>query len=219
MTTKIYDIKNCGEWCTLSPLGGLDNILEVHQPVCWNSGGTFISVKLRYQSMCAMKMTLLRVTCIFARDLFGSNVYNEIPDTIQSTPIHLTWPKSVNLYLIPTEYIYSSVVNKSDHFCCHWLLQCTSRRRPPGRHISPCQRYVLNCRHTVETLYSTIYHGKYFIEFNIDKSTQYVALWTHKRHPIPRPFGRAMECLLWVLQQKLIVAPFGNITTAQSASG
>ena len=58
---------------------------------------------------------------------------------------------------------------------------------------------------TVETLYSTIYHRKYFIELNIDKFTQYVALWTHKRHPIPRPFGRAMECLLWVLQQKLIV--------------
>ena len=59
--------------------------------------------------------------------------------------------------------------------------------------------------HTVETLYSTIYYSKYFIELNFDKSTQYVALWTHKRHPIPRPFGRAMECLLWVLQQKLTV--------------
>ena len=58
---------------------------------------------------------------------------------------------------------------------------------------------------TVETLYSTIYYSKYFIELNIDKSTQYVALWTHKRHSIPRPFGRAMECLLWVFQQKLIV--------------
>ena len=41
---------------------------------------------------------------------------------------------------------------------------------------------------TVETLYSTIYYSKYFIELNNDKSTQYVALWTHKRHPIPRPF-------------------------------
>ena len=58
---------------------------------------------------------------------------------------------------------------------------------------------------TVETLYSTIYYSKYFIELNFDKSTQYVALWTHKRHPIPRPFGRAMECLLWVLQQKFTV--------------
>ena len=35
--------------------------------------------------------------------------------------------------------------------------------------------YIL---HTVETLYSTIYYSKYFIELNIDKSTQYVALWT-----------------------------------------
>ena len=58
---------------------------------------------------------------------------------------------------------------------------------------------------TVETLYNTIYYSKYFIELNFDKSTQYVALWTHKRHSIPRPFGRVMECLLWVLEQKLIV--------------
>ena len=61
------------------------------------------------------------------------------------------------------------------------------------------------CKGTVETLYSTICYSKYFIELNFDKSTQYAALWTHKRHPIPRPFGRAMECLLWVLQQKLTV--------------
>ena len=37
--------------------------------------------------------------------------------------------------------------------------------------------------YTVETLYSTIYYSKYFIELHIGKSTQYVALWTHKRHP------------------------------------
>ena len=64
---------------------------------------------------------------------------------------------------------------------------------------------LLHYTFTVETLYSTIYYSKYFIELHIGKSTQYVALWTHKRHPIPRPFGRAMECLLWVRQQKLIV--------------
>ena len=28
---------------------------------------------------------------------------------------------------------------------------------------------------TVETLYSTIYYSKYFIELNFDKSTQFVA--------------------------------------------
>ena len=67
------------------------------------------------------------------------------------------------------------------------------------------EKYEQKLTVTVETLYSTIYYSKYFIELHIDKSTQYVALWTHKRHPIPRPFGRAMECLLWVLQQKLIV--------------
>ena len=66
-------------------------------------------------------------------------------------------------------------------------------------------RMLFTDHYTVETLYNTIYYSKYFIELNFDKSTQYVALWTHKRHPIPRPFGRAMECLLWVLQQKLTV--------------
>ena len=67
------------------------------------------------------------------------------------------------------------------------------------------QIYIKRFHSTVETLYSTIYFCKYLIELNFDKSTQYVALWTHKRHPIPRPFGRAMECLLWVFQQKLTV--------------
>ena len=68
-----------------------------------------------------------------------------------------------------------------------------------------CTQFRYMKVYAVETLHSTIYYSKYFIELNIDKSTQYVAFWTHKRHPIPRPFGRAMECLLWVLQQKLIV--------------
>ena len=78
------------------------------------------------------------------------------------------------------------------------------QRWPKPRYFMPCEKLIKHL-HTVETLYSTIYYSKYFIELNFDKSTQYVALWTHKRHPIPRPFGRAMECLLWVLQQKLTV--------------
>ena len=74
--------------------------------------------------------------------------------------------------------------------------------------INPVLQYTQSLMikpYTVETLYSTIYHSKYFIELSFDKSSQYVVLWTHKRHSIPRPFGRAMECLLWVLQQKLTV--------------
>ena len=27
--------------------------------------------------------------------------------------------------------------------------------------------------------------------------------FTHQRHPKPRPYGRAMECLSWVLQRKI----------------
>ena len=99
---------------------------------------------------------------------------------------------------------------------CNKYHQATEQARPQGVHLWSCGRHDLHTGgwrsslsgtwiSTVETLYSTIYYSKYFIELNIDKSTQYVALWTHKRHPIPRPFGRAMECLLWVLQQKLIV--------------
>ena len=37
---------------------------------------------------------------------------------------------------------------------------------------------------TVETLYSTIYYSKYFIELNFDKSTQYVALWTRASYGV-----------------------------------
>ena len=76
-------------------------------------------------------------------------------------------------------------------------------------HSAPpiCKKSKAN---TVETLYSTIYYSKYFIEFNIDKSTQYVALWTHKRHPIPRPFGRAMKCLLWVQSSAAITRFLGS---------
>ena len=45
----------------------------------------------------------------------------------------------------------------------------------------------------VETLYSTIYYSKYFIELNLDKSTQYVALWTHKRIRI----DTWSQCIPW----------------------
>ena len=48
----------------------------------------------------------------------------------------------------------------------HWIQECCARCRYQG------QGQVI----TVETLYSTIYYSKYFIELKIDKSTQYVAL-------------------------------------------
>ena len=89
---------------------------------------------------------------------------------------------------------------------CYW--NCFARDEFQHRKLCAIFYFIkvcTKCAHTMETLYSTIYYSKYFIELNFDKSTQYVALWTHKRHPIPRPFGRAMECLLWVLEQKLIV--------------
>ena len=96
------------------------------------------------------------------------------------------------------QHLSHTVFTKSCLFSLSWETTCLER--PQNLAVALYRFYC-----TVETLYSTIYHSKYFIELNTDKSTQYVALWTHIRHPIPRPFGRAMECLLWVLQQKLIV--------------
>ena len=43
-------------------------------------------------------------------------------------------------------------------------------------HLKLVDDWLLQFENTVETLYSTIYYSNYFIELNIDKSTQYVAL-------------------------------------------
>ena len=56
-----------------------------------------------------------------------------------------------------------------------WVLSA-----PDGPHVGPMNlaiRGVLRAGQpvTVETLYSTIYYSKYFIELNFYKSTQYVA--------------------------------------------
>ena len=45
-----------------------------------------------------------------------------------------------------------------------------------------------NLWYTVETLYSTIYYSKCFIELNFDKSTQYVALLNSQKAPHTSPF-------------------------------
>ena len=59
--------------------------------------------------------------------------------------------------------------------------------------------------HTVEPLYNTVHYRRYKIYYNIDRCRIWIRLWTHKRHPIPRPYGRAMGCLLWVFWWKTIV--------------
>ena len=115
------------------------------------------------------------------------------------------WRSSLNILQI----ISATGMDKMYEICCKHI----SRKTSPVCCYFLSAPIIVEVRidndistlHIVETLYSTIYYSKYFIELHIDESTQYVALWTHKRHPIPRPFGRAMECLLWVLQQKLIV--------------
>ena len=59
----------------------------------------------------------------------------------------------------------------------------TSLYWPRKPKIVPNLMRMVCFTYTVETLYSKIYYSKYFIELHIGKSTQYVALWTHKRHP------------------------------------
>ena len=60
-----------------------------------------------------------------------------------------------------------------------WIAQHKTVVTPVLKHLSYIS-LVWSHWNTVETLYSTIYYSKYFIELNFDKSTQYVALWTHK---------------------------------------
>ena len=114
-------------------------------------------------------------------------------------PYKPQWVKSQQLvWILHVNILSTSVTLKVKVDTILFLLNSSS---PKGSFTVNAQGLTF----TVETLYSTIHYSKYFIELNFDKSTQYVALWTHKRHSIPRPFGRAMECLLWVLQQKLTV--------------
>ena len=122
--------------------------------------------------------------------------------------ILIIWVRSRNCGCLVTWFCYHLIAKPGNKTAAvswpdpydAWILITWHPRH--GRHKSKVLEHnIIQHRNlcTVETLYSTIYYSKYFIELNFDKSTYYVALWTHKRHPIPRPFGRAMECLLWVL--------------------
>ena len=121
----------------------------------------------------------------------------------ENWPTVLVIHKSHNAPVLYPTMHHSS--QKCAHFSCEWCIVGHGMGALWDLWDWTMLFNILRPSHTVETLYSTIYYSKYFVELNLDKSTQYVALWTHKRHPIPRPFGRAMECLLWVFQQKLIV--------------
>ena len=68
---------------------------------------------------------------------------------------------------------------------------------------------------TVETLYSTIYYNKYFIELHIDKSTQYVALsgelWSvfyeffNRNWSCYKGFLLYDACILWQMGMCLVI--------------
>ena len=45
----------------------------------------------------------------------------------------------------------------------------------------------------------------YRIQHCSDWIRTYIRVWTHKRHPIPHPYGWAMGCLLWEIVRKLTV--------------
>ena len=101
------------------------------------------------------------------------------------------WNRLLKMHVVDLSCWFSVIFFFFSRFSTPTLLR--NSHRTGGQ-----SRWGTSTTSTVETLYSTIYYSKYFIELNFDKFTQYVALWTHKRHPIPRPFGRAMECLSWV---------------------
>ena len=44
---------------------------------------------------------------------------------------------------------------------------------------------------------------RYYINKYRNWSRIWIRRWIHKRHPIPRPNGRAMGCLLWIFVRKL----------------
>ena len=54
-------------------------------------------------------------------------------------------------------------------------------------------------RHAEKTPNNTVRNIQYSIWRNNAISGLQIRIWTHKWHPTPRPHGRAMECLSWVL--------------------
>ena len=57
-------------------------------------------------------------------------------------------------------------------------------------------------QHTIECRNNAI---QYSVLYTVLQRLGYDLIWgwTHKWHPIPRPHGRAMGCLLWVFERKL----------------
>ena len=91
---------------------------------------------------------------------------------ISTTCAMSVWRNDINckcifMYLWKIQYVRAKLHSYTDYL---WEV-CHCRLLPV---------LDLPCTNTVETFYNTIYYSKYFIELNFDKSTQYVALWTHK---------------------------------------
>ena len=144
--------------------------------------------------LCRLISLKFHVICLQSREIFARGIYKHLCSW-RTRKVSFSYICYSTLMM---SFCYFFQAYLSEIPCCLWM-RCAIINAWYIHWNTP-SRFT-----TVETLYSTIYYSQNFIELNIDKSTQYVALWTHKRHPIPRPFGRAMECLLWVLQQKLIV--------------
>ena len=45
-----------------------------------------------------------------------------------------------------------------------------------------------------------------------------IRCWIHKRHPIPRPNGRAMGCLLWIFVKKLTMLQWHSTVCTRNIS-
>ena len=68
-------------------------------------------------------------------------------------------------------------------------------------------RIVQNCIGTISIQSSAVITRSNIVRYNINNYRNWcrisIRCWDYKRHPIPRPNGRAMGCLLWIFVRKL----------------
>ena len=89
---------------------------------------------------------------------------------------------------------------------CPWLIIIWTHKRHP---IARPHGWAIGCLLWVFLIKLTILLGVHFIYFHrwfsLHICPWLIIIWTHKRHPISRPHGRAIGCLLWVFLIKLTI--------------
>ena len=120
--------------------------------------------------------------------------------------------------LVVTDYSHKSVAVIFSHVVCGWFFGITLWRKFWARQY----KYICQKNNQVQILWSNVYHTTSIKEMiphmywpNLDKDKysgcRYNAINflqnIHKRHPIARPIGPGMGCLLWVQPLRLIFCP------------